>query len=108
MLAKSGCLTIDDKKDTAMITGKDQNEVVLVLSQEEYDYMYKLLLDYGAYAPPENMRTKLARKIAMPALVRDDRVPTLTSWLWSLLPIPRFRFSSTPSEKNTRSSFNPA
>ncbi len=69
-----------------MITGNDKNEVVLVLSQEEYDYMFKLLLDYGAYAPPEMMRTTLARKIAKPNLVRDGRVPTLTSWLFSFLP----------------------
>ncbi len=68
-----------------MMTSNDQNEVVLVLSQEEYDYMYKLLLDYGAYAPPENMRTMLARKIAMPALVRDES-PTLFSWVRSFFP----------------------
>lgn len=87
------------------MTRNDQNEVVLVLSQEEYDYMFKLLLDYGAYAPPENMRTKLARKIAKPALVRDDRMPGPFSWLLSL-------FARMPKASNVRktadSSWNPA
>ena len=86
--------------------GKDQNEVVLVLSQEEYDYMYKLLLDYGSYAPPETMRTMLARKIAKPAMVRDDRVPTLTSWLFSFLPRPG-RSKARVANK-AASSWNPA
>lgn len=94
-----------------MMTENDQNEVVLVLSKEEYDYMFKLLLDYGAYAPPETMRTGLARKIAKPNLVRDDRVPTPFSWLFSFLPRrpkPRMpRIPVTP-DKPTDSSWNPA
>ena len=88
-----------------MKTGNDQNEVVLVLSQEEYDYMFKLLLDYGAYAPPENMRTKLARKIAKPALVKDDRIPGPLSWLFSFMPrMPK----ASNARKATGSSWNPA
>lgn len=93
-----------------MTTGNKKNEVVLVLSEDEYNYMYRLLLDYGAYAPPENMRTKLARKISMPALVRDDKVPTLTSWLLSFLPRMPWsnRSRSRVSNKTTNSSWNPA
>ena len=95
-----------------MMMGKDQNEVVLVLSQEEYDYMYKLLLDYGAYAPPENMRTTLAKKIALPNQVRDDRIPTPFSWLRSLLPrrTPRFDIPKgrVATADKADSSWNPA
>ena len=68
-----------------MTKRNEENEVVLVLSEEEYDYLFKLLLDYGSYAPPETMRTALARKIAKPTIVKDDKIPTLTSWLWSFV-----------------------
>lgn len=91
-----------------MITGNEENEVVLVLSQEEYDYMFKLLLDYGAYAPPETMRTELARKIAKPAMVRDGKLPSPLSWLWSMLPVQRFVWNRQVSGEKTSSTLTPA
>lgn len=54
-----------------MTDTSNDSEVMLILSPQEYDYLFKLMLDYGQYAPGDHVRIPLVKKLAHPMRITD-------------------------------------